>query len=86
MLHGYRRHAVLRAEYDVVKQSCIAHVCVYCRCSPPSGTDSGIVSYPQVPLPAVAPHAVKHGSPPSGTGLVSWKVSKTAAFYVGTNK
>ena len=31
----------------------------------------GLVSFdlPQVPFPSVTPHAVKHGSPPSGTGL-----------------
>ena len=31
----------------------------------------GIVSFalPQVPFPSVTPHAVKHSSPPSGTGL-----------------
>ena len=31
----------------------------------------GLVSFdlPQVPFPSVTPHAVKHSSPPSGTGL-----------------
>ena len=31
----------------------------------------GLVSFdlPQVPFPSVTPHAVKHNSPPSGTGL-----------------
>ena len=35
----------------------------------PFGDGFGSFDLPQVPFPSVTPHAVKHSSPPSGTGL-----------------
>ena len=36
----------------------------------PFGDGFASFDLPQVPFPSVTPHAVKHSSPPSGTGLI----------------